>query len=62
MGRFLLQFMASAKHIGTSNRWFSIFAVETQVDPAALLNWRAEGRTMRVQASAQAEKPPLLSY
>jgi hypothetical protein len=36
MGESLLQFVASAKHLGTSIRWFSIFAVETQVDPAAL--------------------------
>jgi hypothetical protein len=62
MGGSLLQLMASTKPMGMLNRWLSTFTAEMPVDPAALSSWRAESRKMRVQASVQSEKPPLLSY
>jgi hypothetical protein len=62
MDGYLLQLMESVKQLRTLNRRLSTFAVAAPIDPATLSSWRDESRKMRMQASAQAEKPPLLSY
>jgi len=56
------QTATSTKQTGALSRWFSIFPVGVPADSATLSSWMADSREMRAQASALAEKPPLLSY
>jgi hypothetical protein len=66
MGVSLPQATALVRQTGRLNRWLPAFVfatpAETPADPAILLNWRAESREIRSQASTMAERPPLPSY
>jgi hypothetical protein len=56
----------SAKSPSTLSQWLASLglghAPEAAVDGSTVALWQREGKAMRAQESARAEKPPLLSY